>query len=254
MRSVVIGSGPRRDFYKEEWLLVQTSLGWTDRSDRLKLERVKGIEPSYRAWEARVLPLNYTRGGRNGTRSRGRSPTRFACVVGRGRLPSRPVRIERIEPGPGQRSVWDFPRPPAVEAEPRPVRVEFGGVVLATSTRALRVLETSHPYGIYIPADDVTEGVLQPAPGSSVCEWKGRAIYWSVVAGGHTSERAAWSYPDPAAGYEMLADHVSFYPGRVSTCWVGDEPVQAQEGEFYGGWITSDVVGPFKGGPGTLGW
>lgn len=162
--------------------------------------------------------------------------------------------IERIQPGPGQRSVWDFPRPPIVEVEPRRVRVEFAGAVVAESTRALRVLETSHPPGIYIPRADVSMGALETAPGTSVCEWKGRAVYWTVVVRGRVALQAAWSYPSPAPGYEALADHLSFYPGRVDACWIDDERVTPQEGDFYGGWITSDVVGPFKGGPETWGW
>jgi uncharacterized protein (DUF427 family) len=162
--------------------------------------------------------------------------------------------IERVEPGPGQRSVWDFPRPPIVEEEPRPVRVEFAGAVIAESNRALRVLETSHPYGIYIPKEDIAEGALEPAPGTSVCEWKGRATYWTVVVRDRVSPQAAWSYPEQRSGFERITGHLSFYPGRVDACWIGDERVTGQDGDFYGGWITSDVVGPFKGGPGTWGW
>jgi len=150
--------------------------------------------------------------------------------------------------------VWDFPRPPVVEAELRSIRVQFAGTVIAETTRALRVLETSHPYGIYIPRSDVAEGVTEPAPGTSVCEWKGRAVYWSIVVGDQVSARAAWSYPDPRPGFEAITDHLAFYPSPLDACWVGGERVAPQEGDFYGGWITSDVVGPFKGGPGTMGW
>jgi len=162
--------------------------------------------------------------------------------------------IERIEPGPGQRSAWDFPRPPIVESEPRPVRVEFGRAVVAETTNALRVLETFHPPGIYIPRADVDLDSIETAPGTSVCEWKGRAVYWTVVVRGRVSLQAAWNYPSPSPGFEDLADHLSFYPGRVDACWLGDELVSAQDGDFYGGWITTDVVGPFKGAPHTLGW
>ena len=150
--------------------------------------------------------------------------------------------------------MWDFPRPPIVEVEPRPVRVEFAGAVIAETTRALRVLETSHPYGIYIPRQDVATGALEPAPGTTSCEWKGRAVYWTIVVGGHVAAQAAWSYPEPRPGFEAITDHVSFYPGRMDVCRVGGERVSGQDGDFYGGWITSDVVGPFKGGPGTWGW
>ena len=157
-------------------------------------------------------------------------------------------------PGPGQQSVWDYPRPPRVESEPRQVRIVFGGITIATSTSALRVLETSHPPGIYVPMSDLVEGVLVPAPGTSYCEWKGVAGYFDVVTTAATAVAAAWYYPEPTPGYEMIADHVSVYPARMEACFLGDELVTPQGGDFYGGWITSDVVGPFKGGPGTRGW
>jgi uncharacterized protein (DUF427 family) len=155
---------------------------------------------------------------------------------------------------PPLRSVWDFPRPPIVEKEPRPVEILFGGAVIARSTRALRVLETSHPPGIYVPFADVAGGALRPASGTTWCEYKGQAAYWNAVAGDAVSPRAAWGYPQPASGYEVLAGHVSFYPGRVDACFLGAERVRAQEGDFYGGWITDDVAGPFKGAPGTAWW
>jgi uncharacterized protein (DUF427 family) len=151
-------------------------------------------------------------------------------------------------------NVWDYPRPPAlVPCEPR-VRIELGGVVIADSGRALRILETSHPPTIYIPRADVADGVLTAASGSSWCEWKGRASYLDARAGDRVAERAAWFYPAPAEPYGALLDHVSFYPGRVEAAWLDDERVQAQAGGFYGGWITSAVTGPFKGAPGTTGW
>jgi uncharacterized protein (DUF427 family) len=162
--------------------------------------------------------------------------------------------MQRIAPGPGQESVWGYPRPPRVEPERRKVRVVLGGELIAQSTAALRVLETSHPPGIYLPPSDVVAGVLRPNPAGSVCEWKGRAAYWDAAAGGVVVEAAAWSYPEPATGYESIAGYVSFYPGRVDACFLDDEQVIPQEGGFYGGWITADLVGPFKGGPGTLGW
>lgn len=162
--------------------------------------------------------------------------------------------MHRIEPGPGQRSVWDFPRPPMIEPEPRRVRVILGGQVIAESSRCLRVLETSHPPGIYIPPDDIVAGALTAAPGSSVCEWKGRATYWTASGGGVQAPSAAWSYPEPTERFAAITRHVSFYPGRVDACYLDRELVTPQEGDFYGGWITADVVGPFKGGPGTWGW
>jgi uncharacterized protein (DUF427 family) len=151
-------------------------------------------------------------------------------------------------------SVWDFPRPPRVEPAGRRARVELGGVVVADSVRALRVLETSHPPVLYLPADDVLDGVLREAPGRTFCEFKGVATALDVVAGGRSVPAGAWTYRDPAPGYAALRDHVAFYPGRMDACRLGDERVRAQAGDFYGGWVTADLRGPFKGGPGTAGW
>ena len=150
-------------------------------------------------------------------------------------------------------SVWDYPRPPAVTRCERTVRIELGGVVIAESGRALRVLETSHPPTLYLPQDDIAAGVLAPAAGSSFCEFKGRAVYFDVAAGGRVAERAAWHYPEPDPAYAALLGHVSFYPGRMDACWLGEERVRAQAGDFYGGWITADLAGPVKGPPGTRG-
>jgi uncharacterized protein (DUF427 family) len=127
-------------------------------------------------------------------------------------------------------------------------------VVVADSTRALRVLETAGPPTIYVPVDDVLEGHLRPAPGSSWCEWKGQAAYFDVVAGGRVAEKAAWGYPHPTPPFAVLTGHVAFFAGRMDACYLDDELVTPQPGPFYGGWITSDVVGPFKGEPGTQGW
>jgi len=151
-------------------------------------------------------------------------------------------------------SVWAYPRPPAVRRCERTVRIELGGVAIAESGRALRVLETSHPPTLYLPLDDVAAGVLAPAAGSSFCEFKGRAVYFDVAAGGRVAERAAWHYPEPDPAYAALLGHVSFYPGRMDACWLGEERIRAQAGDFYGGWITADLAGPFKGPSGTRGW
>ncbi len=132
--------------------------------------------------------------------------------------------------------------------------VTLGGEVVADTTRALRVLETSHPPTFYLPAADFAPGALVPAAGSSFCEWKGQAGYLDVVGGGRTAARAAWSYPEPVPAYAALAGHVAVYPGAVDECRVGGERVRSQEGDFYGGWITDEIVGPFKGAPGTWGW
>lgn len=158
-------------------------------------------------------------------------------------------------PKPGQESVWDYPRPPRMERVELPLKVVFAGVTLAETLRGFRVLETSHPPAYYFPPDDVQRDLLIPAPGGSVCEFKGRTSYWTVqLLSGRRAERAAWSYPDPLPAFSDLYDHFAFYASRVESCWVGDERVWPQPGDFYGGWITSSVVGPFKGGPGTFGW
>lgn len=167
----------------------------------------------------------------------------------------------RPEPaGPGQESVWDYPRPPRLEPTSERVEVVLGGVVIADSRDCLRLLETSHPPTYYLPRAAFTDGALRPAPGSSVCEWKGRAAYLDVVGGpGPDGEpvvapAAAWYYPDPTPGYREIADHLALYPGRMDECRVDGEVVRPQPGEFYGGWITDRVVGPFKGGPGSRFW
>ncbi len=161
---------------------------------------------------------------------------------------------QRVEPGPGQESVWDYPRPPRLERTDKKVKVVFGGVTIAYTTRALRVLETSHPPVYYVPPEDVRMEHLRPAEGGSFCEWKGRASYYDLLTDERAEERAAWYYPEPVPAYLEIKDHVAFYPSRMDACWVGGEKVRAQDGDFYGGWITPDVVGPFKGAPGTLGW
>lgn len=152
-------------------------------------------------------------------------------------------------------SVWDYPRPPRVEPTERRVRVVLGGEVIVDTRGAHRVLETSHPPVYYVPIEDVAPGALMPSGGrQSDCEWKGLASYFDVVAGGQCAERAAWTYREPRRGFEPIRDAVAFYPGLMEACYVDDERVEPQPGGFYGGWITSDVVGPFKGAPGTLGW
>lgn len=157
-------------------------------------------------------------------------------------------------PGPGQESVWDYPRPPRVEPSDRPVVVRFGGVV-AETRGAFRVLETSHPPAWYLPPDAFAPGVLRPAEGSSWCEFKGRAGYLDVVSpDGRVAPRAAWTYPQPSPGFEVIAGYVSLYPAAMDEVTVAGETVRPQDGGFYGGWITDDVVGPFKGGPGSSGW
>ncbi len=151
-------------------------------------------------------------------------------------------------------SVWDYPRPPRVEPATRRVRVELAGVTIVDTRRAVRVLETSHPPVYYVPSEDVRADTLVPSGRMTVCEFKGAASYWHLVVEGRRVLDAGWSYEDPSPGFEQLRGMIAFYPGRVDRCLLDEEAVEAQEGDFYGGWITSDVVGPFKGGPGTFGW
>lgn len=158
------------------------------------------------------------------------------------------------KPGSDQESVWDYPRPPRVEPTRENVEIRLGGQVIARTTEALRVLETSHPPAYYLPIGSFVEGVLQPAAGSTHCEFKGAAAYFDLVTTDRTAPAAAWTYPAPTHGFEALVDHVAVMPGVMDECRVDDEVVTPQEGGFYGGWITSRVVGPFKGAPGTWGW
>jgi uncharacterized protein (DUF427 family) len=156
--------------------------------------------------------------------------------------------------GPGQESVWTYPRPPALVASTKHVVIRCGAAMIADTRGAWRVLETSHPPTWYIPRADVVPGVLRPSwATSTICEWKGAATYWDVVTPGATLLAAIWSYEDPTPSFRDLAGAVTGYPSQLD-CFVDGEPVRPQAGGFYGGWITSDVTGPFKGGPGTWGW
>jgi uncharacterized protein (DUF427 family) len=156
--------------------------------------------------------------------------------------------------GPGQESVWDYPRPPRLEPVAQRLRVVLGGETIADTTSGWRVLETSHPPVYYFPPLDVRSGALISVAGRSLCEWKGVATYFDVTGGGARVRRAAWGYPEPTEPFLPIRDHVAFYPGAMDTCLVGDERVRPQPGGFYGGWITLGIVGPFKGEPGTAGW
>ncbi len=162
---------------------------------------------------------------------------------------------KRLEPGPGQESVWDYPRPPRIEPCRRLVVVKFAGLQVARSDRALRVLETAGAPTIYVPAADIDMAMLQPSAGSGTwCEWKGSAAYFDLVAGDRVSGRAAWTYPSPTPAFKAFADHYSFYPARTEGCYLDDELVTPQPGRFYGGWVTKDIVGPIKGEPGSMLW
>lgn len=169
-------------------------------------------------------------------------------------------RARRIELGPGQESVWDYPRPPRTEDVKDKVKVVFGGVTIAYTSRAKRVLETSHPPVYYIPPQDIKAEFLHESGGTSYCEWKGRATYYDIATEDEitgekkSAQSAAWFYPEPTRSFTDLKGYVAFYPSKMDNCWVGGEKVEAQEGDFYGGWVTENIVGPFKGASGTWGW
>ncbi len=164
------------------------------------------------------------------------------------------MRPDPAPAAPGQESVWDYPRPPRAEVVDVRVTIELGGERVVDTRDVVRVLETSHPPVYYLPIAAFAPGSLEPAAGRSFCEFKGAARYLSVRGGGTVAERAAWNYPTPSPGFEVLADRVAVYAGPMDACIVDGEPVVPQPGGFYGGWITSGVVGPFKGGPGSHGW
>lgn len=167
---------------------------------------------------------------------------------------SLPGASRRVPPGPGQESVWDYPRPPRLERTSRLIQIWFGGEKIADSSRAWRVLETSHPPVYYIPPADVRADVLIPADGATWCKWKGHAVYFDVVCANAVAPSAAWSYPSPTPAFSPIASHIAIYPALMDECRVDGALVRPQLGGFYGGWITPDIVGPFKGEPGTRGW
>jgi uncharacterized protein (DUF427 family) len=167
---------------------------------------------------------------------------------------NRSLPVVPVEPGPGQESVWDYPRPPRVEESDRHLQVWFNGVLLAETRRARRVLETSHPPTWYIPPEDVRTEYLRENEEGSWCEWKGLTHYHDVEVNGVRVPSAAWFYQQPTRMFDGLKGYIAFYPALMEACYVDGERVVPQPGGFYGGWITKDVVGPFKGGPGTAGW
>lgn len=154
----------------------------------------------------------------------------------------------------GQESVWSFPRPAVAQPTNVHIIIEHAGSVVANTRASIRTLETSHPPSYYIPRADIAHGVLRPAQGSSLCEWKGAASYWDVVIGEIVLPRVGWSYANPTPAFAMLRDHVAFYAAPFDRCSVNGEKVTPQPGAFYGGWITNALAGPFKGGPGSQGW
>ena len=162
--------------------------------------------------------------------------------------------MKRIEPKAGQESVWDYPRPPRLEPTNKLLKIIFGGEMIAETSRAFRVLETSHPPVFYFPPEDVRMEFLTKAAGASFCEWKGAAGYYDLQVGERSIKNAAWFYPEPTRNFAEIKNFIAFYPSKMDACFVNDELIQSQEGDFYGGWITSEIVGPFKGGAGTWGW
>ena len=164
------------------------------------------------------------------------------------------MRPQRIEPGPSQESVWDYPRPPRVEGTNKRIRITFNDVVIVDTRAAWRVLETSHPPVYYLPPADIRMELISRTPRSSFCEWKGAARYVDVRVGDRSAEAAGWFYPDPTAAFRVIRDCIALYPAAMDRCTVDGEVVRPQPGRFYGGWITSDIVGPFKGEPGTEFW
>ena len=161
---------------------------------------------------------------------------------------------ERVTPGPGQESAWGYPRPPRVEAVPEVLRVVVDGQVLAETSRGLRILETTGAPVYYFPNADVRVERLVASPHSSSCEWKGAASYVTYEHAGRRIDNVGWVYPNPSHGYREIAGYIAFYGGLVDEAWVGDERATPQPGHFYGGWVTSRVVGPFKGDHGSAGW
>lgn len=151
-------------------------------------------------------------------------------------------------------NVWDYPRPPSIEPSDEHLVVELGGRQIAATSSAFRICETSHPPTYYLPVGAFADGVLRPVRGMTCCEWKGAASYFDVVTPERTVAAGAWTYESPQPRYLAIVDHVAVYPGKMDRCLLDGEEVQAQEGDFYGGWITSRVTGPFKGGRGTSTW
>ncbi|MGK7874271.1 MAG: DUF427 domain-containing protein [Xenococcaceae cyanobacterium] len=164
------------------------------------------------------------------------------------------MRPKPIPPGSGQESVWDYPRPPRIEDTTRHIQVIFNGEMIAETRRAKRCLETSHPPTYYIPVEDIKMEYLTRSSHSTYCEWKGQASYYNLTVGDRQAQNVAWYYTEIFPAYTELIGYVAFYPRPMDACYVDGEKVQPQPGDFYAGWITSDIVGPFKGEPGTWGW
>jgi uncharacterized protein (DUF427 family) len=188
------------------------------------------------------------------------SPEALARHVARARTVdrTRPPADSILKPGPGQESVWDYPRPPRVEHVTDRVRVEFAGKTIADTIRAMRIVETAGAPCYYVTPEDCALGALVRTAHWTLCEWKGIAFAYDVVAGGRAARAGAWSYPEPLPdlqmGYESIAGHFAFYAAKMDACFVGRERVEPQAGGYYGGWVTSRLVGPIKGVSGSAGW
>ena len=159
-----------------------------------------------------------------------------------------------IPPKPGQESVWDYPSPARWGNSNKQIKIICNGIILASSNQAKRVIETSHPPTYYIPSQDIQMQYLVATSKKSWCEWKGKSSYYDISIGEKYIPSAAWSYCEPTLEFSHLKDHYSFYAGLMDHCYIDGELVIPQPGNFYGGWITSDIVGPFKGESGTFGW
>jgi uncharacterized protein (DUF427 family) len=162
--------------------------------------------------------------------------------------------LDHQQPTQSSECVWDYPRPPIVVPSTSHVRVVHRGVVVAESSEVLRILETSQPPTYYIPRYDVRQDLLVPSRSASLCEWKGIATYWSLRIDGHVDLDVAWGYQHPMPDFRQITGYLAFYAQRVDSCWVDGEQVETNQGSFYGGWVTSNIEGPFKGAPGTDRW
>ena len=171
-----------------------------------------------------------------------------------GNITGKLMRQQRIEPGPGQESVWDYPRPPRLEPCDKRIVIIAADTKIVETSRSFRVLETSHPPVYYLPSETIRMDLLRRSQGGSFCEWKGQANYFDLQLDDRVIEDVGWSYDRPSERFAPITGFLAFYPSKMDICFVDDEQVVAQPGDFYGGWITRDIVGPFKGGPGSRGW
>jgi uncharacterized protein (DUF427 family) len=169
-------------------------------------------------------------------------------------LPPFPMHPKPNPTQPGQESVWAYPRPPRLEPTSKRIQIVFNDVTIVDTTRAYRVLETSHPPTYYLPPEDIQQQYLQKSDRQTFCEWKGAGSYYSVVVGDQILTDVGWYYAQPTPAFKAIENYVAFYAAPMDACYVAGEKVIPQPGNFYGGWITQDIAGPFKGEPGSWGW